>query len=215
MNSSPLRVAFGRLVSPSAPQAEIRQWITCWGLVALCVGAITLSGCRAQTTTQSADDAETTDVAGETIGSVTVTIVNSDKTASDESAEAREPLFEKSFDVGEGTTLESVMKKIENPGVVISGSGVTAFVQSIGGVETNAERGWTYTIDGEFATEGIGSTELKPGQTVRWRFTSFEEAMADGDKADADKADEGKADEGDADEGDEVDASEASGDGGE
>ncbi|MFG0291333.1 MAG: DUF4430 domain-containing protein [Rhodopirellula sp. JB044] len=184
MNLSPLRVALSRLVSPSASQAEIRQWITCWGLVVLCVGAITLNGCRAQTTTQSADDATTTDVAEQTIGSVTITIVNSDKTASDESAEAREPLFEKSFDIGEGTTLESVMKKIENPNVVISGSGVTAFVQSIGDVETNAERGWTYTIDGEFATEGIGSTELKPGQIVRWRFTSFEEAMADESEAD-------------------------------
>lgn len=80
-------------------------------------------------------------------------------------------------EISDETTIEMAMTNLEGVEIEMSGNGVTAFVQSINGVETSADRGWTYTLDGEFATEGIGSTKLQPGQTIQWKFTSFEEAM--------------------------------------
>lgn len=74
------------------------------------------------------------------------------------------------------STLEDVMRQLESPEVKITGSGLTAFVQSIGEVSTQSDRGWTFTIDGEFAQQGIGSTSVLPDQTVVWRFTTFDEA---------------------------------------
>ena len=75
------------------------------------------------------------------------------------------------------STLEDVMRQLDSPEIKITGSGVTAFVQSIGKVSTQSDRGWTFTIDGEFAKQGISSTPVLPGQTVVWKFTTFEEAV--------------------------------------
>lgn len=83
----------------------------------------------------------------------------------------------KQVEIKDGQTLESVMADLDGVTIQSSGSGVTAFIQSINGVETTADRGWTYTIDGDFAPEGIGSTKLVPGQTVQWKFATFEEAI--------------------------------------
>lgn len=149
-----------------------------------CLLSIMLSGCRTQTPPSKTDDPSATATQSATdaehsaqLGSVTIEIV-SPSSSSEESAAATATLsYENSFDVATGTTLEELMRKIESPQIVISGSGVTAFVQSIDGVATNATQGWTFTVDGEFATQGIGTTELTPEQTVRWRFTTMKEAM--------------------------------------
>lgn len=79
--------------------------------------------------------------------------------------------------VASGTTLETLMRDLSSPKMEIGGEGTTAFVESIEGVATNATRGWTYTVDGEFATNGIGTTELDPPTTIVWKYTTFEEAM--------------------------------------
>ncbi len=81
--------------------------------------------------------------------------------------------------VAEGSTLEALMGNLSAPKMEIGGEGTTAFVNSIEGVSTNATHGWTYTVDGEFATKGIGTMELNPPTTIVWKYTTFEEAMAE------------------------------------
>jgi hypothetical protein len=77
-------------------------------------------------------------------------------------------------DVAYGTTLETVMRSVDQVHVDLSGSGTTAFVRSIGEVEMDAREGWTFKVDGEFANQGIGRTVLHPPTTVRWSFGQFE-----------------------------------------
>ena len=110
----------------------------------------------------------------ESVGTVTIEIIfdSTDPTTN----------IKRTVPIDDGATLESVMRGLrtdtEDPlEMTISGADETAFVQSIGAVTTDASRGWTYTIDGEFATKGIGSVRLQPGRTVRWQFTTFKEAM--------------------------------------
>ena len=62
------------------------------------------------------------------------------------------------------------MQSIEGMPVGIHGSGITAFIHSIGGKSTSGTEGWTYKVDGQFANEGIGSTELSPPATITWEF---------------------------------------------
>lgn len=78
-----------------------------------------------------------------------------------------------------GTTVESVMRSIEEVPVEIRGSGTTAFIDSIDGVKTGSGTGWTYRINGEFVDRGIGSTELVPPATIRWTFGRWDEPPKD------------------------------------
>ncbi|TWT93624.1 DUF4430 domain-containing protein [Neorhodopirellula pilleata] len=127
------------------------------------------SGCQRSQTIEN----PSVDVA-EDVGTVTIEIIlNSDEPTEN---------IRQIVPVHDGESLESVMRGMasqpdEPLEMVISGEGVTAFVQSIHSVTTDANRGWTYTIDGEFATKGIGSVTVESGQTIQWRFTTFEEAM--------------------------------------
>lgn len=73
-------------------------------------------------------------------------------------------------DVAGGTSLETIMRSIDDLPITITGSGTTAFVHAIGDHATNANEGWTYKIDGEFVHSGIGSAELTPPTTVSWTF---------------------------------------------
>ena len=79
-------------------------------------------------------------------------------------------------DVSAGTLLETVLRDLPEPEMEITGEGQTALVQSIGGIGISGERGWTFQINGNFATRGIGSTRLTPPTTITWRYTTFEEA---------------------------------------
>ena len=74
-------------------------------------------------------------------------------------------------DVPEGTTVEEVMRALSDQGldVELSGSGTTAFLVEMDGLGTEAGKGWLYTIDGEFPQRGIGTTEILPPTTIRWR----------------------------------------------
>lgn len=76
-------------------------------------------------------------------------------------------------DVPDGTTLESVMRQVEDVPISIRGSGVTAFVDQIGDTGTGSSEGWTYKVDGEFAHRGIGETTLSPPTTVQWSYGSM------------------------------------------
>ena len=76
-------------------------------------------------------------------------------------------------DVTQGTTLETVMRGIDEIEMDISGSGTTAFVNRIGDVATGSTEGWTFEVDGEYAKQGIGSTKLSPPTTVAWSYGSY------------------------------------------
>lgn len=77
--------------------------------------------------------------------------------------------------VAHGSTLESALRSADDMSIEITGSGVNAFVHSIGGQATSGGEGWTYTVDGEFANEGIGTLVLSPPTTIRWSFGTMQE----------------------------------------
>ncbi|WP_161604331.1 DUF4430 domain-containing protein [Roseiconus nitratireducens] len=77
-------------------------------------------------------------------------------------------------DVADGTTLAAVMQSISEVPIEISGSGSTAFVQSIGDRTTEGTKGWTFKIDGQFVNRGVGQTTLHPPTTVQWSYGEFE-----------------------------------------
>jgi len=72
--------------------------------------------------------------------------------------------------VPDGSTIEEVMRRLDRVPVEISGSGSTAFLHSLAGKSTSAGGGWTFAVDGEFVSRGIGATELSPPATVTWTF---------------------------------------------
>ncbi len=146
-------------------------------VIAGCVLVVLASGCRQEAPPQpTTPESSATDTASAKTGTVTLEIFQPNNDGSKDGAQAAQAEFTETFDVADGTTVEEVMRKIEQPEIVITGSGVTAFVQSIDGVATDASRGWTYTIDDKFANEGIGSIKLAPSQKIQWRFTTLEEA---------------------------------------
>lgn len=77
--------------------------------------------------------------------------------------------------VVDGTTVESFLRSLAAIPIEIRGSGTTAFVESINGISTGAESGWTYRIDGDFVPRGVGAVELHPPTTLEWRYGEWEE----------------------------------------
>lgn len=78
-------------------------------------------------------------------------------------------------DVVSGTTLETVMRQADELGVVLTGSGTTAFVHQIGDLETGRREGWTYKVDGEFADVGVGQFQLEPPTLVQWSYGTMDQ----------------------------------------
>ncbi len=77
-------------------------------------------------------------------------------------------------DVADGTTLEAVMKSIDEIPIELRGSGTTAFVDAIGATQTSASEGWTFKVDGKWADTGVGTTILHPPTTVTWAFGDWD-----------------------------------------
>jgi len=73
-------------------------------------------------------------------------------------------------DVLQGTTVEEVMRQIDEVPIKITGSGTTAFVERVGNQSTSGDQGWIYEIDGEHASQGIGSTKLSVPAKITWRY---------------------------------------------
>jgi hypothetical protein len=109
-----------------------------------------------------------TPVAAAATGAVTITIDFGEQTETIEIP-----------DVEQGATLESVMRSIDQVPITIHGSGVTAFVDSIGDTATGSTGGWTFRVDGELATQGIGSIVLSPPTTVTWAYSDASEIAED------------------------------------
>jgi len=124
---------------------------------------IASAGCTPQDTSTTARD----DVTSSDTGTVTLKIQINEES----------PTVIDVPEVSDGATLETVMRSLDDIDIGISGSGTTAFVNSIQGKETSADKGWTFQIDGEHANQGIGTTVLHPPTTVEWSFGSFADTM--------------------------------------
>ena len=77
-----------------------------------------------------------------------------------------------------GTTVETLMRRVTEVPIQLSGSGTTALVQSIDGYGMSGGQGWLYQVDGQWAERGIGQTTVKPGSEIRWRYGRFDTATA-------------------------------------
>ena len=122
-----------------------------------------IAGCPSTTTEPDVDPSDE----GASTGTVTVRIVS----------EAKAPTVIQVPDVADGTSLETVMRSLQEADIAISGSGTTAFVNSIQGKATSADKGWTFTVDGEHANQGIGQTVLHPPVEVEWSYGSFADSF--------------------------------------
>ena len=76
------------------------------------------------------------------------------------------------------STVFSIMERARNLGDLkfeSSGSGETAFIKSIGGVENGGATGdnWIYRINGELGDTSVGVCELKPGDKIQWRLGKY------------------------------------------
>ena len=77
----------------------------------------------------------------------------------------------------EDSTVMDIIGRAEMNGDIelqSSGSGETAFVESINGVGQHSSNGqyWTYRLNGELSKTGGGVTGVDPGDEVQWRFGS-------------------------------------------
>ncbi|MFK7769902.1 MAG: DUF4430 domain-containing protein [Mariniblastus sp.] len=78
------------------------------------------------------------------------------------------------------STVFTVLERAQNLGDVkfeSRGSGETAFVNSIGGVENAGASGdnWVYRVNGELGDKSCGVYSVKPGDKIEWRFGKYPE----------------------------------------
>ena len=73
-----------------------------------------------------------------------------------------------------GDTILDCMEKIQEPKIVVNGSGANAFVASIGDKDTAAGEGWSYRVNDTWADRSVGVYEIKPGDVVTWSYGGFE-----------------------------------------
>jgi hypothetical protein len=71
-----------------------------------------------------------------------------------------------------GMTVADAMKASSGVAIAQKGSGQSAFVTSIDGVENQGADGqnWTYSVNGQIADRSYAVYELKPGDRVLWTF---------------------------------------------
>jgi hypothetical protein len=69
-------------------------------------------------------------------------------------------------------TVADAMKASSGVKISQKGSGQSAFVTSIDGVENQGADGqnWTYSVNGQMADRSYAVYELKPGDQVLWTF---------------------------------------------
>ena len=82
-------------------------------------------------------------------------------------------------DVGQGTTLEEVMRSVKQIPISIRGSGVTAFVDGIGEQTASGSEGWVFRVDGVHANQGVGSTVLTPPTTITWVYGDADDLVVE------------------------------------
>ena len=78
-----------------------------------------------------------------------------------------------------GTTVAQVMAEITDPPVEMTGSGSMTFVNSIGELGIAGGKGWTFSVDGQRANQGVGSYVLSPPARVEWTHSSQRQPAAE------------------------------------
>ena len=73
-----------------------------------------------------------------------------------------------------GMTVADAMSASSGLKITQKGSGQSAFVTSIDGVENQGAEGqnWTYSVNGRIADRSYAVYELRPGDRVLWKFGS-------------------------------------------
>ncbi len=79
--------------------------------------------------------------------------------------------------VAAGTTVEQVMRQVDDPRIKIkiSGSGTTAIITAINDLTNSGGEGWIYRVDGKWADRGMGTFKLTPPVTITWQHGDFAE----------------------------------------
>lgn len=83
-----------------------------------------------------------------------------------------------------GMTVLQVMDAAEDNEVGLAfdytGRGETAILSAIDGVENQGAgrdaKNWLYWVEGRFATKSFAVAEVRPGETVTWRFAPYDAA---------------------------------------
>lgn len=89
------------------------------------------------------------------------------------SGEEEQVLSVQEVKVNEGKTALDLTERVAD--VETSGEGEMAFVTSIDGIEADASKNefWELVINGESAQVGAGSYEIKDGDKIEWRISTF------------------------------------------
>ncbi|MCB1138025.1 MAG: DUF4430 domain-containing protein [Leptospiraceae bacterium] len=80
-----------------------------------------------------------------------------------------------------GGTVLALMQEAQKSGLkfTYSGEGEKAFINSIQGIKPSGEdeksNYWIYAVNGKLANQGVGATEVNPGDSVRWCYLSYEQ----------------------------------------
>jgi hypothetical protein len=78
---------------------------------------------------------------------------------------------------GEPILVEDLMKQLQEhphaPKIELTGTGVTCFVRSIGGLDTTNGKGWTYKVNETRADVGIGQLTVSPGDWIQWNYAEW------------------------------------------
>lgn len=158
MEQKSKRLAASRLRPIVSPNRQALSWLPFCLLICLA------TGCSGSATDAPPVEETASAEPANAAGTVTVEIV-------DGGNEKRLELP----DIEAGTSLEQIMRSITDPVISIRGTGVTAFVDQIGETKTSGSEGWVFRVDGEFATQGVGSTTIDPPATITWSFGGMEQ----------------------------------------
>lgn len=80
-----------------------------------------------------------------------------------------------------GGSVLALMQEARKNGLEFtsSGEGEKAFIDSIQGIspEGKDKKGsyWIYAVNGKLANQGVGAAEVRPGDSVRWCYLSYDE----------------------------------------
>lgn len=157
--------------------------------MALAVSAFALSGCSSASNSGSASS-----VSSSAASSAAASVVSGDRVLSSSADDAADNAIGNSISVSvsvasssEDDGFEAIASEVEleqnataldaleavSSDVVVSDGQYGAFVESINGLangSAGAQSGWTYTVNGEYATVSAGEYTLSDGDSVEWLF---------------------------------------------
>lgn len=136
----------------------------CSGSDASSSASASSSSASAQASSSAASSSSASASASDADVQVTVNIVFPDDADKENVSEA--------VGMPEGSTVLDALEEVDSS-IVVSDSQYGPFVEEIGGVANGsrgASSGWTYTVNGEYATDSAGDHKLAEGDVVEWTF---------------------------------------------